>query len=84
MTSLKIGSGSLMNGSCEVGDLVRINDLNEPDHNRMIGTVMRHDIYDDQFDKTGEKISEVLWNSGKLGWILTSRLDTVDNLKDRK
>ena len=68
----------------KIGELVKINDLNEADPQRMIGTIVKHDIYDAQFNKTGEKISEVLWNSGKLGWILTSRLDTVDNLKDRK
>ena len=68
----------------KIGELVRINDLNETDPQRMIGTIVRHDIYDSQFDKTGEKISEVLWNSGKLGWILTSRLDIVDSSKGRK
>ena len=61
----------------KIGELVRINDLNELDPQRMIGTIVKHDVYDIQFNKTGEKISEVLWNSGKLGWILTSRLERV-------
>ena len=67
-----------------LGELVRINDLNEPDPRRMIGTIVRHDMYDSQFAKTGEKISEVLWNDGRLGWILTSRLEIVDNSKEKK
>ncbi len=67
-----------------IGNLVRINDLNEPDSERMIGTVVRHDIYDSQFGSLHEKISEVLWNSGKLSWILTSRLEIVDNSKEKK
>tara|TARA_R110001583_G_scaffold24511_2_gene89448 strand:- start:162 stop:356 length:195 start_codon:yes stop_codon:yes gene_type:complete len=57
-----------------IGDLVRINDLNKPDPRRLIGTIIRHDMYDVQFNKTGDQITEVLWNSGRLGWILTSRL----------
>ena len=60
-----------------VGDLVRINDLKETDSNRVLGTIVKHDIYDSQFGSRHEKISEVLWNSGKLSWILTSRLEVV-------
>ena len=63
-----------------VGDLVRINDLGEPDPNRTFGTVVKHDIYDSQFGSLHEKISEVLWNSGKLSWILTSRLEKINNI----
>lgn len=63
-----------------IGELVKINDLNEPDPKRMIGIVVRHDMYDSQFNKAGEKISEILWNDGRLGWILTSRLDLVDGI----
>ena len=62
-----------------LGELVKINDLNESDPKRMIGTIVRHDVYDSQFSGLGEKISEVLRNSGELGWILTSRLEAVSN-----
>jgi len=62
----------------KIGNLVRINDLNEPDPRRMMGTIVRHDLYDSQFSKISEKISEVLWNDGQLGWILSSRLSSVD------
>ena len=62
----------------KIGELVKINDLNEDDPQRMIGTIVKHDIYDSRFGKSGEKISEVLWNSGKLGWILTRRLEKVN------
>jgi hypothetical protein len=65
----------------EIGELVRINDLNDLDPKRMIGTVIRHDMYDSRFNKAGEKISEVLWNNGQLGWILTSRLSVVSDVK---
>jgi hypothetical protein len=62
----------------KIGNLVRINDLNELDPRRMMGTIVRHDLYDSQFSKISEKISEVLWNDGQLGWILSSRLSSVD------
>ena len=62
-----------------VGDLVKINDLSDTDPNRILGTVVRHDIYDSQFGSLHEKITEVLWNSGKLSWILTSRLKKINN-----
>ena len=65
-----------------VGDLVRINDLKEPDSNRVLGTIVKHDIYDSQFGSQHEKISEVLWNSGKLSWILTSRLEKINNIQE--
>ena len=63
----------------KIGELVRINDLNKSDPKRMIGTIVRHDMYDSRFNSIGEKISEVLWNNGQLGWILTSRLSAVDD-----
>ena len=66
----------------KIGELVKINDLNEPDQKRMIGTIVKYDIYDRQFDGMSEKIAEVLWNGGHLGWILSSRLSKVeDNLE---
>lgn len=64
-----------------IGDLVKINDLKEPDPNRMIGTVIRYDIYDRQFNGPGEKIAEVLWNDGHVSWILAERLDAVNKKK---
>tara|TARA_R110000824_G_scaffold347890_2_gene534649 strand:+ start:6 stop:221 length:216 start_codon:yes stop_codon:yes gene_type:complete len=60
-----------------IGDLVKINDLNEPDPKRTMGTIIRHDMYDSQFSKINEQISEVLWNNGQLGWILSKRLEIV-------
>lgn len=61
----------------KVGSLVRINDLVEPDPKRTVGTIIKHDFYDVQFNKTGEKIAEVLWNGGHISWILSSRLMSV-------
>tara|TARA_Y100001963_G_C6718840_1_gene418126 strand:- start:727 stop:948 length:222 start_codon:yes stop_codon:yes gene_type:complete len=66
-----------------VGDLVRINDLNEPDPKRIIGTIIKYDVYDEQFNGYGDMIAEVLWNGGHISWILTTRLDLV-NGADRK
>jgi hypothetical protein len=63
----------------KIGDLVRINDLNEPDPRRSIGTIIKYDVYDRQFDGMSEQIVEVLWNAGHLGWILSSRLSKVEN-----
>ena len=70
----------------KVGDLVRINDLNESDSSRMIGTIIQHDIYDRQFKGLceRERIAEVLWNSGKISWILTKRLELVNELDARR
>jgi len=59
----------------KVGDLVKINDLSEPDPKRMIGTVIKNDMYDEQFHRGGEQIAEVLWNGGHISWILMKRLD---------
>ncbi len=69
----------------KVGELVKINDLNEPDPKRIIGTVLKNDVYDRQVNGSSEKICEVLWNDGHVSWILTSRLDLVSGInKTRK
>ena len=41
-----------------IGDLVRINDLNEPDPKRMIGTVVKNDVHDAQFSKMGDRATK--------------------------
>ena len=69
----------------KVGELVKINDLNEPDPKRIIGTVLKNDVYDRLINGSSEKICEVLWNDGHVSWILTSRLDLVSSInKTRK
>ena len=60
-----------------IGDLVMVNDLNEPDSRRLIGTIVKYDIYDRQVGGIREKFAEVLWNDGHLSWILSSRLSRV-------
>ena len=67
----------------KIGELVKINDLNEPDPKRMMGTVIKNEMYDVQFNRPGEEITEVLWNGGHISWILSKRLDLVD-VTDRK
>ena len=63
-----------------IGDLVKINDLNEPDSKRMIGTIIKFDVYDKQFTGHGDQISEVLWNSGHSSWVLSKRLDVINGI----
>ena len=65
----------------KVGDLIRIVDWRggEPD-SRDIGTVLRLSQYKtSQKMKYGatESLSEILWNDGKIGWILTDRLMVI-------
>ena len=43
----------------KIGELVKINDLNEPDPKRMMGTVIKNEMYDVQFNRPGEEIQQV-------------------------
>tara|TARA_A100001011_G_scaffold352915_1_gene394023 strand:- start:682 stop:903 length:222 start_codon:yes stop_codon:yes gene_type:complete len=64
-----------------VGDLIRIVDWrgSAPD-SREIGTVLRLSQYKTSHKmKYGvtESLSEILWNDGEIGWILTDRLTVI-------
>jgi len=67
----------------KVGDLIRIADWNgaKPD-GRSIGTVIQMSSYKPSHKQKYEitqSLSEILWQDGKLGWILTSRLAKVES-----
>lgn len=68
----------------KIGELVKINDLNNPDPKRMIGTIIKHEMYDRQFSRPGEQISEVLWNGGHISWILSKRLCLVNDTDKKR
>ena len=64
-----------------VGALIRVSDMRNKLVHQNIGTVLQLTDY-----KTSQKIkyerveslSEVLWQDGTIGWILTNRLEVVD------
>ena len=67
----------------KVGDLIRITDWKgaKPD-SRSIGTVIQISSYKPsqkpKYEMT-QSLSEILWQDGRLGWILTSRLARVED-----
>ena len=65
----------------KVGDLIRISDWkgSKPD-GRSVGTVITLSDYKPSHKmkyQLTESLSEVLWQDGSLGWILTERLSLV-------
>ena len=65
----------------KVGDLIKISDWkgSKPD-GRIIGTVIRMSEYNISDKKKYEKVqslSEILWQDGNIGWILTERIEVV-------
>ena len=63
----------------KVSDLVKINDLQHDDPRRLVGLVVRFDVYENQvLPARDETIAEVLWNGGHLSWILLKRLDVIN------
>ena len=65
----------------KVGDLIQVIDWrgSKPD-NRDIGTVLQLSDYKPSHKlkySLTESLSEVLWQDGKIGWILTDRLGIV-------
>lgn len=72
----------------QVGDLIRVNDWKggKPDE-RGIGTVLQMSEYKPSHKlkyQLTESLSEILWQDGKIGWILTDRLEILsgDRWKD--
>ena len=58
------------------GDLVRLKDNEGPRFKREIGTILRFDEYCGSLGT--EYLVEVLWNTGKPGWVLASRVEIVN------
>lgn len=60
----------------KVGDLIKLRDGEAPRRSRDFGTVLAFDAY---YGSRGlEPMAQVLWNTGKTGWILTSRINVVN------
>ena len=69
----------------KIGDLIKFeDDYNQAvcDDHRRVGTVLGFDYYHSGDNRNrlgargiGESIVEVLWNTGKIGWILKSRVE---------
>ena len=60
----------------KVGELIRLKDGEEPRNGREAGTVLMFDIYKDD-GRAQERITKVLWNTGKVGWVLTKRIELI-------
>jgi hypothetical protein len=57
------------------GDLVKLKEGEEPRNKRDVGTALKFDVY---CSPSGiERMVEVLWNTGKVGWILTNRVEVI-------
>ena len=59
----------------KVGDLVKLKVGEEPRNKREIGTVIQLDAYITSLGM--EPMIEVLWNTGKTGWILAERIEVL-------
>jgi len=65
----------------QVGSAVRITN---PDHttiDRIVGTVLKFDLYKNVSSLGAfvtESIIEVLWQDGRASWILQNRVETID------
>jgi hypothetical protein len=64
----------------KVGDLIKF-ESSDPLDRRCVGTILRFDTY--TWDtvarlKKSEPIIQVLWNTNQLGWILSDRVELVN------
>tara|TARA_B100000029_G_C17037924_1_gene764777 strand:- start:246 stop:578 length:333 start_codon:yes stop_codon:yes gene_type:complete len=66
-----------------IGDLVKFSDPPKGD-TRSFGHVLRFDMYTnaDLGSVTRERIIEVQWNNGTIGWILLSRVHVVKDIDE--
>ena len=62
------------------GDLVRLKVDEEPRNGREIGTVLHLDAYITSLGM--EPMVEVLWNTGKPGWILATRVELIESCNE--
>jgi len=64
------------------GDLVRLKENEEPRFGRNVGTVLGFDWYrglNHKSDFGTERIIEILWDTGELGWILADRVEVIND-----
>ena len=70
----------------KVGDIVKLSDVDEND-DRQLGTVIGFGSYrgDDLLVyKHAESLTEVMWSTGVLGWVLESRLEVQSLAADKE
>ena len=60
----------------KVGDLIRIKAAEHVDDGRNTGTIIRFDTT--EISHRDEAIIDVLWCTGKTGWILAERVEPLD------
>jgi hypothetical protein len=62
----------------KLGDLIKF-EASEDHDERMFGTILRFSTYDSPgCGYPSERIIEVLWNTGELGWILAERVEVAN------
>ena len=61
----------------KVGDLIKLKAGEYPRNNREVGTVLKLEIRIHTRDQDKEEIAEVLWDTGKIGWILSKRTEVI-------
>jgi hypothetical protein len=62
-----------------IGDLIRF-EASEDNDERMFGTILRFSTYEGTCGRIvgpPERLIEVLWNTGELGWILAERVEVA-------
>lgn len=68
----------------KIGDLIEANDptmINDINEKRRVGNVLQLDTYQSRSKPhLPEKIVEIHWNSGEIGWILQRRIRLVKDL----
>ena len=69
----------------KIGDLVKFSDPPKGD-TRSFGHVLRFDTYNsaDLGSVVHERIIEVQWNNGTIGWILQSRVNVVKDVNEER
>ena len=60
----------------KVGDLVKLKEGEMPRRHREFGTILDFDVYVGSLG--AEHMASVLWNTGKNGWILTNRIEVIN------
>ncbi len=71
----------------KIGDLVRFEHQN-PEDARKFGTVLQFDYWSPEELEVfpiqkPEKIVEILWNNGSLGWILQGRVSVINEKEEK-
>jgi len=67
-----------------VSDLIIFDDYDSsPGDERRFGTVLRFDTYSPGGNNMAksERVAEVLWNTGHVGWIHTDRIRAYDEMR---